>query len=134
MVTLEDLREVRLGVWEGLTVAEVSGRFGELYQARRRDPEHVAPDGGETLAELCARGLQAVAEIVERHPAAAVAAVAHGALNKVILLSVLRAPLRGYRRIRQDNGAINIIDWNGGRAQVTLLNETSHLDGLPRTI
>lgn len=117
-----------------MTEAEVSVRFGEVFRARRQDPERVAPDGGETLAELRARALRAMSEIVARHPAAAVAAVGHGALNKAIVLSVLRASLGSYWRIRQDNGAINIIDVDGSRAQVTVLNDTSHLDGLPRSI
>lgn len=106
-------------------------RFGGVFQARRRDPEHVTPEGGETLAELAARGLRAVRQIIAAHQGASVAAVAHGALNKVILLSVLGAPFASYWRIRQDNGAINLLDFDGDRARITLLNETSHLDGLP---
>jgi probable phosphoglycerate mutase len=132
VIPLNELREIRLGVWEGLTESEVSARFAEVFYARRRDPERVAPEGGETLADLGARGLRAVHRIVACHPEEAVAAIAHGAINKAILLSVLHAPLRSYWRIRQDNAAINILDFDGDRARVTLLNETAHLDGLSR--
>ncbi len=130
VVTMELLGEVRLGDWEGLTVAEIVSRFGPIYEARRRDPERVTPRGGETLAELGARAMHAVRQIVARHPGGTVAAVAHGGVNKTILLSVLGAPFGSYWRIRQDNAAINVLEFGGGRARVTLLNETSHLGGL----
>ncbi len=60
--------------------------------------------------------------------------VAHGAVNKAVVLSVLEAPPAGYWHIRQDNAAINILDFDGGRARLTLLNATPHLDRLRRPI
>jgi broad specificity phosphatase PhoE len=130
VVTVDHLREIGLGIWEGLTLAEVEARFGPVIESRRRDPLHVVPDGGEALPELAARGMRVVTEIVARHPDLTVAAVAHGALNRVIVLSVLGAPLSSYWRVRQDNAAINILEFRDGRARVSVMNETAHLDGL----
>lgn len=121
--------EVRLGVWEGLTEAEVRARDAAGLAARRRDPEHVAPEGGETLLEVRARALAAVAEITERHPGAAVAVVAHGAINKSILLAAIGTGQQAYWRIGQANGAINVLEWDGAGGRVVLLNGTAHLDG-----
>jgi len=127
VVTRDRLREVSMGEWEGLNEAEITARFGEVLRARRRDPEGVTPGGGETLAELRARGLDAIREIVAEHPDEAVAVVAHGALNKAILLGVLDAPPRAYWTIRQDNAAINVLEFGARGARVLLLNETGHL-------
>jgi broad specificity phosphatase PhoE len=127
VLTLDRLREVGMGEWEGLTSEEITARFGDILRARRRDPERVTPGGGETLAELRARGVEAVREIVACHPGETVAAVAHGGLNKTILLAVLDAPLHRYWAIRQDNGAINVLEFDERGARVALLNETAHL-------
>ena len=126
---MDALKEIALGNWEGMTTAEVAARYPDRLAARRRDPLHVAPEGGETILDVCARVLPAVREMVAAHPDATVAAVAHGAVNKAILLSVLGSPLETYLSLPQDNGAINVIEWDGGTARVVVLNETAHLDG-----
>ncbi len=128
VITLETLREVNMGEWEGLTAPEITDRFGDVLRARRRDPQGVTPAGGEALADLQARALGAVACMVGRHPGATIAAVAHGGLNKTILLAVLGAPLSRYWAIRQDNAAINLVVFGETGARVELLNETSYLE------
>jgi broad specificity phosphatase PhoE len=90
----------------------------------------VAPEGGETIADVHGRALPAVRAIVAAHPGETVAVVAHGAVNKAILLSVLGSPLESYGRMAQDNAAINVLEWRAGTPRVVALNETGHLDGL----
>ncbi len=45
----------------------------------------------------------------------------------MVLLSALDAPLSAYWRIRQDNAAINIVDFGGAHPYVRAVNETAHL-------
>jgi phosphoserine phosphatase len=66
-------------------------------------------------------------EILARHDDATIAVVAHGAVNKMVLLSALDAPLSSYWRIRQDNAGINIVDVYGIHRVVRVMNETAHL-------
>ena len=127
VVPVDGLREVGMGEWEGLTEQEISERFGPVLTARRQDPERVTPGGGESLVALQARGLETVREIVARHPGETVAVVAHGGVNKTILLALLGAPLNRYWAIRQDNGAINVLEFDARGARIQLLNETAHL-------
>jgi len=122
-----DLHEIDLGVWEGLTEGEITQRFGDVVARRRRDPEHVVPPEGESLHKVQARALRAMQEILARHDDATIAVVAHGAVNKMVLLSALDAPLSSYWRIRQDNAGINIVDVYGIHKVVRVMNETAHL-------
>jgi broad specificity phosphatase PhoE len=128
VVTVDDLQEIDLGVWEGLTVAEITKRYGDVVARRRADPEGVVPSGGEPLDHVQARALRAMQEILRQHQDASIAVVAHGAVNKMILLSALGAPPGAYWRIRQDNAAINIVDFGGAHPYVRVVNDTAHLD------
>jgi broad specificity phosphatase PhoE len=130
VITVDALKEINLGNWEGLTIGEVATRHPDLLAARRRDPLHVAPEGGETIADVHARVLPAVREIAAAHRGESVAVVAHGAVNKAILLSVLGSPLESYGRMALDNAAINVLEWRAGAPRVAAFNEIGHLDGL----
>lgn len=64
------LREKHFGTWEGLTDAEVSARFPEAVPGSWGD--------GETAAELAARVVGAIDEIVTDHDDESVLVVSHG--------------------------------------------------------
>jgi len=122
-----ELREISLGAWEGLTEGEITQRFGDVVARRRGDPIGVVPPGGESLAQVQARALRAMREILVGHDDATIAVVAHGAVNKMILLTALDAPLSSYWRIRQDNAGISIVDFRGAHKVVRVMNDTAHL-------
>ena len=127
VVTDRDLREIGLGAWEGLTTAQINEGFGDMIARRRRDPLGVVPPGGESLPQLQTRVMGALQAILGGHDDAMIAIIAHGAVNRIVLLTVLGAPLTSYWKLRQDNGAINIVEFNAGRSSVRAVNETAHL-------
>lgn len=97
------------------------------------DPERLPPARGETLQEGKERALPALLRVVDRHPGEAIEIVAHGGINKILLLSLLDAPLAGYWRVAQSNGAVNLIEFPrpGERLapgpHVLVVNDTSFL-------
>lgn len=129
VVAVDALKEIALGKWEGLTIGEVAARYPEQLAARRRDPLRVAPQGGETIGDVRARVLPAVRAIIAAHPGETIAIVAHGAVNKAVLLSVLGLPLESYGRMAQDNAAFNVLEWDGDAVRVAAFNQTGHLEG-----
>lgn len=129
VVAVDALKEIALGKWEGLTIGEVAARYPAQLAARRRDPLRVAPQGGETIGDVRARVLPAVRAIIAAHPGETIAIVAHGAVNKAVLLSVLGLPLESYGRMAQDNAAFNVLEWDGDAVRVAAFNQTGHLEG-----
>jgi len=73
------------------------------------------------------RALRAFDAVAARHRGQAIAIVAHGGVNKVLLLAALGAPLSHHGRIRQSNACINLIEVDEGVARVIALNDTAHL-------
>jgi probable phosphoglycerate mutase len=78
--TMPELREVDVGTWEGLTVAEVRDRFPDEYTCWAEDPHDGAfrRGGGETITEAGARVAAALRSIAAQWPHQHVVVVSHG--------------------------------------------------------
>ncbi len=130
VISLPELREIDFGHWEGLTFKEIKERYGELLSRWWANPLGIKVPGGEGLSDLLVRVVPAVREVVERHMGEQVAVVCHGGPVRCLVGTVLNMDLNKYWKIRQDNVALNVIDfadWDGG--VVSLLNDRSHLAG-----
>lgn len=62
----QELHEVDLGHWEGLTETEFRERFPKAYRQWREDPVTVCPPEGETLVAAAARLGRALAKALRR--------------------------------------------------------------------
>ena len=72
---LPGLEEVDVGLWEGLTYAQVEGRFPKIYRRWADDPASVCPPEGEYLDAAAERLQQALERITRKHKGGAVAVV-----------------------------------------------------------
>lgn len=105
------LREVNQGEWEGMLTADIQQRYAEEWAARRADRLHAAPPGGESLAQVAARVLAGVADIVNRHPDQKVLLVSHGLALAVVRCAAEGAPLTdAFQRI-PENAEPMVVGW-----------------------
>lgn len=117
------LRELNIGAWEGKTWSELQAEYPQEWQARLDDIINYQVPQGESLAALAARVRPVIARIVAIHLGEEVVIVAHGGVNRVILLEAIGAPLNCLFAIEQSYGCLNIIDYYAdGNAVVQLLN------------
>jgi broad specificity phosphatase PhoE len=124
---VSDLREIAFGEWESLGDEEVVQRFGSLRQQWFRRPDQTQIPGAESLAHGRGRAMAAMRGIVGRHLDDQVAVVAHGGMNKLILLTLLEAPLASFWRLAQSNACINIVELGSARGHILAVNDTTHL-------
>jgi len=118
-----ELRELDIGAWEGLAWEEIKEKWPDVWQARFDDLVNYRVPQGENLLDVEARVMPVITEVVERHKGAEVLVVAHGGVNRIVLLNAIGAPLAGLFNIEQNYGCLNIIDYYAdGRATVKLLN------------
>lgn len=118
-----ELRELNIGVWEGLTWREITERWPAEWQARLGDLVNYRVPEGENLLDLQARVMPVINEILVRHAGNEVLVVGHGGVNRIVLLNAIGAPLACMFNIEQTYGCYNIIDYYAdGRATVKLLN------------
>jgi alpha-ribazole phosphatase len=78
----ENLCEIHLGEWDGLSWAEIEERYPELAALKAKDWFGVTPPGGEPWASFAARVTTALRRAMEAYVPAAI--VAHVAVNAVI--------------------------------------------------
>ncbi len=123
------LIDLNMGQWEGLTPIQVCEKWPEMHAAWYSTPQAVSFPGGETLARVRTRTMSGLYELIERHDGRNIILVSHTDVIRVILLSVLGLGNERLWSIRQDNCAINVIEWeeSSAEAAVVTMNDTAHL-------
>lgn len=64
--TIEALREVHMGLWEGLHLAELEERFPSVYRQWKVTPEGVLVPQGESIEEARQRLIEGIAKVLTR--------------------------------------------------------------------
>ncbi|MEX1323573.1 MAG: histidine phosphatase family protein [Synechococcaceae cyanobacterium] len=139
----DDLLEIDLAPWSGLRRRELRERFPSQEAAWRTAPQTLElerPDGSSyrPLPELMEQAARFRSRLLERHRVAlentdqSVLVVAHNAILRCLVLSLLGLDAAGFRRLRVDNGSISVLNISPGPAgalavQVESLNGTAHL-------
>lgn len=125
----EELREISFGIWEGMSVDEVAERDPATLAQWRIEPFSKAPEGGESLAEICARSERAARQLVDDgRGGERTLVVAHGAILRSLLSALMDVENMNIMwRMRFDNCSVTVLDIWGRRPSLLLLNDTHHL-------
>ena len=120
--TLDGLREMNYGRWEGQRFLEVRKKDEEIYRRWISEDDFPCPDG-ESHSEVLAR-LKSALESASASKRPVI--VTHGTAIRIAATALLGLPLSASRRFAQDNAAINVFVrrqhhwvlklWNDSRA------------------
>ncbi len=127
---LPALREINLGEWEGMSVAEVQARYPEEWQLREKDLVTFRPPGGESFRDLALRIVPVFNQIVQGLEGD-ILIVAHAGVNRVILCQVLGMDLANLFRLGQDYGSLNLLERNKDDWRVVAMNMPADHCALP---
>ncbi|SHJ80272.1 histidine phosphatase family protein [Tepidibacter formicigenes] len=125
----EGLREINFGKWEGLTIEEIKNRYSDIYKIWRNAPHNALIPDAENLTALKERLLKCINYLNKKHEKSNILLVSHGMSIKVLLLSLLGSDLSNLYRIKQDNTALNIVEFREYGPVIIRTNDTSHLEG-----
>ncbi len=127
VVPLEGIIDMNFGIWQGLSIGEVKGKYPELFDLWRYSPQSLEIPEGEGLEDVRKRVVATIDELTVRHESATVALVTHRVVCKVLLCHLLGLDNSHFWQIAQDAASINLFEMSEGKATVTLLNDTCHL-------
>lgn len=102
------LREISLGDWEGLPMAQIRQNDPEAFEQRGRDLADYRPPGGESFSDLQDRVLPVFSTLLAK-ARGAVAVVSHAGVNRVMLCHWLGLSVDKVFSLGQDPGCFNIV-------------------------
>lgn len=124
---LSALREVNFGLWEGKTYQEVKREYTDGLTDWFNRPADILIPQGETFQQVKERAYAAILEVVKQHEGETVVVVSHGGTIRTILCAALELHLNRLWCIKQDNTAVNILEFYQDKAFVSMVNDTHHL-------
>ena len=124
------LRERNMGIFQGLTKAEMAEQFPLEYSEYRRVGHTFRIPQGESGEDRLARSVRVMTEIATRHVDKTVVAITHGGFLTGFFEHVLGMPPGNGWRFRRQNAAYNCFEYQDGTWSLETWNETSHLDDL----
>jgi broad specificity phosphatase PhoE len=122
------LRERNMGIFQGLTGAEMEARFpDERATYRQLGSTYVFPSG-ESADQTIERALHCLCEIAGRHIDQTLVIVTHGGILMGLFESVLGLPFGSANRYRRSNAAWNVFTHNSGQWVLETWGDVTHLE------
>ncbi|MCE2465051.1 MAG: histidine phosphatase family protein [Dehalococcoidia bacterium] len=126
----DGLKEVNLGVLEGITGKMMRTNYADLYESWREDPSDVVFPEGESIRQLQTRAWRTVEEMEDANAEGTVVAVSHNFAIRAMLCACLGLPLPMFHRLRVDLASISVVSFSSDSPQVLTINERCHLDSV----
>ncbi len=139
VIYTNDLLEVDLGPWSGLTKTELKKLYPEKISIWEKEPRELSirrEDGSsfQPIKELFTQAENFLKFLFEAHTDSnkTILIVAHNAILRCLILKLINEPSKGFRRIKLDNTSISILNidfnkWEDRQVQIQCLNNTAHL-------
>jgi broad specificity phosphatase PhoE len=125
--TVDDLREVDVGRWEGKSWEQISQLEPDAHRLFVNDPGTHGYAGGENLSQVQDRVLPSVERVMKAHLGQCILIVGHNVVNRTLLAALLKLPIAYARGISQDNCGINVIRFRDGQFKLLSSNVAFHL-------
>lgn len=122
---IPQLREIHFGVFEGLTHKDIMARHPAVYKKWLDDPFSTAIPEGERLIGFRKRVIAAFKKIISSNCDKTVAVISHGGAISIFINDILKS--KNFWQQIPDSASLSIIEYKNGRANIRILNDTSHL-------
>lgn len=130
----DDLIEVDLGGWEGMSIEEVATRHRTLLRSIYGGSDEPFGEAGERMSEVAARTWAVIDSLGERlGPEQRAVVVTHGGVIDAIIASFLPTVSRRPHRMAS-NASLTHLVGQPGSWRLSRFNDTAHLDRLPAPV
>ena len=135
----DDLLEVDLGSWSGLTKDELKNLYPEKIAIWEKEPKDllIERENGtefEPIKELLLQAEKFLKYLFKANTDSnkTILIVAHNVILRCLILKLINEPSKGLRRIKLDNASISICNidfnnWEDRQVQIQCLNNIAHL-------
>lgn len=134
----DNLKEISLPLWEGLTFKEVEEKYPDEFRAWREYPHELCmqvptDDGVKEFYPVIAlyeQARQFWREVLPHHANQTILIVAHSGINRSLINSAIGLGPEYYQSIHQSNCGISVLNFSGvlgDPVQLESINLTAHL-------
>ncbi len=109
-IVVPALREMAMGRWERLTAEEIERREPEAFRVWMGKVGEFAFPEGESVPDLATRAWPAFERLAVLHAGSAIAVVAHGGTNRVLLCRALGVPISRLLALGQDYAGLSVLE------------------------
>ena len=127
ITTLDDLKEIDFGDWEGLPKETIKQKWPLLYDQIKADPGNIVLPEGESFKDAMERSIKAFEEISSTNANKCAVIITHEIIIKMMIIHVLNASTNIYSRFQNDWTSISKITISGRERKLITANDTSHL-------
>lgn len=134
----DDLKEISLPLWEGVSFTDAETNYPEEYRAWRTDPENfvmqVSSDTGYMpfypVRDVYQQAERFWQSLLTNHGGQTILVVAHSAINRALISTAIGLGPAYHNNLYQANCNISVLNFTGGwgtPAQVESMNLTTHM-------
>jgi broad specificity phosphatase PhoE len=123
--TMQALAETDCGTWTGGSIEELSQT--DLWRQIQLTPSCVRFPGGESMTEVQARMVGAVAELRALHPGQLIAVISHSDPIKLLLAFHAGIHMDMFQRLAIDPASISELEFGSVRPRLARCNDCGHL-------
>ncbi len=122
---LEAVGEVRYGDWTAAEISKLVQR--KMWMVIQQYPSRAYFPNGEAMRDVQSRAVNALEELVKKHPRGRIAVVSHSDVIKMIVAHYMGMHLDLFQRIEISPASLTILSMGASRPVLVQLNETSYL-------
>ena len=124
----DDLRELYVGKWEGLSYREIKRDYEEWYRGWATDTGCVTPPDGESMAEVQKRVINKLKEIAKKEDGKTVLIGTHAAVMRAIQCYAQKLPLTLMKNLPWVcNTSVSEVDFDGENFYIYKFGFDGHL-------
>ena len=126
--TIDGLKEMGFGLWEGLENEELIKLYGDENYIFWNNPEKYSPNGGETFVELLQRIKDSLNYILKSSKEGNILVVSHGISIKALFAIINKTELKNFwKDTYVDGTSLSILEILDDKIEFVLKGDTSHM-------
>ena len=123
-----ELREVDVGLWQGMLIEEVAKTYPENFALYKKKPGLVTFDGGESYGALIARVRPFIEKLAEEKDGKTLVIATHGGVIRNLRAAWDGVELAEIERIPHvPNASLSVLHYENGRVTWQSVGEVAHL-------
>lgn len=122
-------REIYFGEWEGMTVPDLTAKYGDNYINFIREPHNYGFPGEQNIDKVIERIKPSIDRIIENEDGN-VLIISHGGIIRLMIMYIMGLDNSWFTKMWINNTGISIIELKKDRRLMLTVNDSAHLTSM----